>query len=147
MRDFLLGLTPGAVLAGVESATPDLSWLQAFGAAAPFAALAFWQMTRAQKRLDEKDTEHAAEVRELRRENADLQKAALQREQQLVAGLGPRIYDAALLYHEGNKLAEQVSTPPPAAPATVDHRLDDLTKLVERLVTGIGQGDADGDNH
>lgn len=149
MTPLLLLVAPGPALLG-QVTDPDIGWLQAFGAAAPFAALCFWQMNRAQKKQDENEAKHVGEldrkdveIARLHGRVEELQKEALQREQQLVAGLGPRIYDAALLYREATGLAEQVSAPapPPAAPPHVDRRLDELTELVERLVSGMGRDD------
>jgi hypothetical protein len=101
------------------------SALALYGIAAPFAALCFWQLITAQR-----------DVRALRLEVADLQKAALQREQQLVAGLGPRIYDAAQLFREGTELASR--PPPPAAPD--DDRVEHLARSVELLIQRMEAG-------
>lgn len=167
MKFLVLGIGPGLVLAGIAEETPNLSWLRDFGIAAPFAALCFWMVLQTRKDHKDANTAHVtematrqsehhgdldkkdAEIARLHAKVEELQREALQREQQLVAGLGPRIYDAARLFHEGNKqLAEQVTAPPlpPAAPAGVDRRLDELTELVERLVSGMGRGDAHDDD-
>lgn len=151
MTPLIVALAPGPALLAQAAEAVDIGWLQAFGAAAPFAALCFWQMNRAQKKQDEAEAKHAeecakrdAEISRLHGRIEEQAKEALQREQQLVAGLGPRIYDAALLYREATGLAEQVSTPPrpvapPAAPPDVDRRLDELTATIEQLVKGMGQ--------
>lgn len=141
-------MTSALVLAGVSGDSPDLSWLRDFGIAAPFAALCFWMVLQTRKDHKDAAAEHAAElakkdaeITRLHGRVEGLQAEALQREQQLVAGLGPRIYDAARLIRESTGLAEQVAAPPaPAGPG--DRRLAHLTALVERLVDGMGEGDA-----
>lgn len=147
----LLGLAPAyRYLFATSHDSMDLSWLADFATAAPFAALAFWQMVRAQSRLEAQEAKHETEVDRLHAKIEELQKAALNREQQLVAGLGPRIYDAALLYEKTTEVAKRAVQPPsvlpPAAPASVDHRLDELTELVGRLVAGMGEDGHAGDH-
>ena len=120
-----------------------------YGIAAPFALLCLALAWLFRKERDQARAEATAEcdkkdieITRLHARIEEQQKEALQREQQLVAGLGPRIYDAALLYREATGLAEQVSVapvPPPAAPPAIDRRLDDLAAAVERLVEGMGR--------
>jgi hypothetical protein len=101
--------------------------LTAYGVAAPFAAICLWLMVRAQK-----------EVVELRAEVRSLNAAMLKREQDLLAGLAPRLYDSALLYREGNRSAAEVSR---AAPQTAEpDALRDLSSKVDDLIRRIGEG-------
>lgn len=150
MTPLLLLVAPGPVVVAQAGEVADTSnALAVYGIAAPFAALCLILAFLFRKERDQARTEATVECDkkdvEIARLHAKLEEQAkeqLQREQQLVAGLGPRIYDAALLYREATGLAEQVATPPkpvsPPAPP-VDKRLDELTTLVEQLVKGMGQ--------
>lgn len=122
----LAGVPAWLVAQAAPSGLDGGTLVVAYGAAAPFAALCMWRMFRADARADRLETK----VDEL---NA----AALRREQQLVAGLGPRLYDTALLVSEAAK-----------APAPVDPhvaaQLDELTNAVRSLADGMAGGGAHG---
>lgn len=125
------------------------STLAVYGVAAPFAALCFWQMLRSQKRETEqeeraqaRETELEARwrtrVAELEARIETLHREALQREQQLVSGLAPRIYDGALLYREGTRVAEQAAATGPAVEAAGE-RIDELAGKLDRLIEGMAE--------
>lgn len=127
----LLGLGPA-----VDPTEVSGSALAVYGIAAPFALLCLLLAFLFRKERD--DWRSKAEEKDERIEL--MHQEALKREQALVSGLGPRIYDAALLYREGTRMAEQVAAAPPAP---VEQRLDELTHAVDRLIDGMGSPGAD----
>lgn len=144
---------------GLDQAPADAEWWQVaierFGL--PIAILVIlvvtgmrqgwvfgWQYKQVQKALED---EHAEATR-LREVIEGMHKEGLQREQQLVAGLAPRVYDAALLYREREAVA-----PRPHDLDDLAERLNHLTDLMERGTgprgaepgaRGVGPGDRSG---
>lgn len=113
--------------------------LASYGIAAPFAALCWWQMKRSQEKLDD------AEKR-----ITELQEAAVTRERDFSARLGPLLYDGALLYQKGNERlreglqpeqlhrpvvesVEQLSRPVLEQVEQLSHK---VSELIERMEQG-----------
>jgi hypothetical protein len=152
-----LGVLPSGAAAfflGVDGTSPGNSMIDllgpAFGAAAPFAALALVQMTRAQNKVDRLEADHRLELAakdkehkdDLSRKDEQLERIRadnLTRERELVLRFGNIIYDSALLYKEGNvavdRLARTVSTPP-SIPASLDQVLSAIHELSETMTRG-----------
>lgn len=160
----VMGVPAGLVAGVVDQTTSpggstDLSWLAPFGAAAPFAALALWQMNRAQAKLDKMEADHKAEkydadrahrneVERLRDENRALRERSETRERELVVRFGNIIYDSALLYKEGNtavaSIAQTVSnrqtgSPLPPAPPD-DPALAQVLEAIHELTDTMNRG-------
>jgi hypothetical protein len=123
----------------------------AFGAAAPFAALALVQMTRAQNKVDRLEADHRSELatrdkehkEDIARKDEQLERIRadnLTRERELVLRFGNIIYDSALLYKEGSvavdRLARSVATPTPSTPASLDQVLLAIRELSETMTRG-----------
>lgn len=129
MRLHLLGWA-----AQVEEVTSASGALLLYGIAAPFAALCLVLAFLFRKERDAKATELQKALDRIE----SMHEEALKREQQLVTGLAPRIYDGALLYREGTRMAEQAAATAPAV-AAAEQRLDELAGKLDRLIDGMAE--------
>ncbi len=150
MRVLTLLLLGGPALVIAQEATQDFDWvefLERFGF--PLSALVLLLVTGARrvwvwgwqlKAVEAESVARAVRIAALETEIGRLHDAQLHREQQLVAGLAPRVYDAALLYREtAEHLAEPAAAPPPA-----DMAYGELVGLVKQLAEKLDRpGDPD----
>lgn len=121
MKTLVLAGLLGVPLLGATTDGVDVpSLITAYGTAAPFAALCWWQMQRAQKKLDEAE-----------RTIGDLQDQAIARERELIGRVAPMFYDGARLYERGN---ERLA----AGPASASD-LAELASQVQRLVRRLDE--------
>lgn len=118
----------------VPETTDAASALAVYGIAAPFAALCLVLAFLFRKERDAA----RQEVKERDDRIEAMHREALQREQQLVSGLAPRIYDGALLYREGTRVAEQAAATAPAVEAA-GVRIDELASKLDRLIDGMAE--------
>lgn len=124
----LLALLAPAVAVVAQTSPENIDFGDAaklYGVAAPFALLCLAMVLWQRKELAAKDA--TIDALHLKIEERD--RAATERERQLVAGLGPRIYDAAQLFREGADVAARVPSAPP-----LDKRVEQLTAAVEDLI-------------
>lgn len=107
-------------LAAADGSINVGSMLASYGIAAPFAALCFWQMQRASQKLDKAEEQIAK-----------LQADAVINAREFAARFAPLLYDASLLYKQGNeKLTQGLSQ----SQESEVHRLrEEVEELVRRI--------------
>lgn len=129
-------LVPGLALLA-QTAPVELDFgdaLKLYGVAAPFALLCLAMVLWQRKEI----ADLRGTIREKDGDIADLNRDRLDRERQLVAGLGPRIFDAAQLFREGADVAARV----PPADDRLDERIEQhLAGAVERLIGRMAPDD------
>jgi hypothetical protein len=118
------GLAVGSLVYGATNSSPiDVgTMVAAYGVAAPFALLCWWQMNRSNAKVDKLEEDVKA-----------LHEAAVAREKEFAQRLAPLLYDGAMLYRQGNEqLTKGLDQVPPS-------ELKDLVGTVRELVDRLGE--------
>ena len=125
----------GLPVLSAETGALDIgTMLASYGIAAPFAGLCLLQMSRVQKKSDEKDDVIAEKDAKIER----LQNEAVHREKEFASRLAPLLLDGAQLYRQGNeRLARSV---PPAVAGEQD--IHELAEQIANLAEQLGKREA-----